>query len=486
MKTLAGAASFLAITTLIIAGFTQPGGAKGSKGAPAPPQTLQVDLDHALPVALPHLTADLKPVSFKTPDGNSGWVLRIPGDKPIATPAYADGMLFVGGGYGSHEFYAFNANTGELVWMRQTGDDGPTAAVVEGGYVGFNTESCTVVVVDEKTGKIVWQEWLGDPLMSQPAISKDRLFIAYPAGQHNKGGSGYHLLAADLKTGKHLWEQEIGSDVISAPVISNDVVYITTLEGTSYAITAADGKVLWKKTNAATAAPLVVNGEVVVTRREQDGKAINEGLARLDAAKGDQKNRDLLAKDKADYLAAENHGGMALQAETYQKLDSAVGFSTPPPSAKLAQAASNVGVSNVVGAWSYQGSRAAYSQGQVLNAQGRMLNSIHAADGSTSWRAEATGKKVTDAVQVFAPPALGKNNMYLTSALGYLVSVRQKDGKVQFSYALGTPMVFQPALANGNVYAGSVQGILICIKTGQRDADGWYSWGGNAQHNKSY
>lgn len=32
----------------------------------------------------------------------------------------------------------------------------------------INSESCTVIVVDEKTGKVVWQEWLGDPLKSQP------------------------------------------------------------------------------------------------------------------------------------------------------------------------------------------------------------------------------------------------------------------------------------------------------------------------------
>ena len=45
-------------------------------------------------------------------------------------------------------------------------------------------------------------------------------------------------------------------------------------------------------------------------------------------------------------------------------------------------------------------------------------------------------------------------------------------------------MTFQPALAQGNVYAGTADGRLICLKTGSKDADGWYEWGGNAQHNK--
>src|SRR2546423_6662751 len=147
---------------------------------------LRIDLSKAMNVNLPATSRDFEAASFGTPDGKSGWVLRLPGGRPIATPAYADGMLFVGGGYGSHEFYAFDAATGKKVWEIKCADDGPTAAVVEDGYCAFNTESCTVIVVEAKTGKIVWQEWLGDPLMSQPAIANGKLYIAYPGG-HPRG-----------------------------------------------------------------------------------------------------------------------------------------------------------------------------------------------------------------------------------------------------------------------------------------------------------
>ncbi len=82
--------------------------------------------------------------------------MHIPGGAPIATPAFWNGMIFEGGGYGSHEFYAFNAQTGALVWQYKTGDDGPTAAVVEDGLCAFNTESCTVYVLDAKTAS-----WFG-------------------------------------------------------------------------------------------------------------------------------------------------------------------------------------------------------------------------------------------------------------------------------------------------------------------------------------
>src|SRR5438128_12668318 len=89
--------------------------------------------------------------------------------------------MFVGGGYGYHDFYAVDAETGKIIWKIQTGDDGPTAAVVADGFVAFNTESCTLVVVDERRGRVIWQEWLGDPLMCQPAIDKGILYMAHPA-----------------------------------------------------------------------------------------------------------------------------------------------------------------------------------------------------------------------------------------------------------------------------------------------------------------
>src|SRR5258708_21983187 len=120
-------------------------------------------------------------------------------------------MLFVGGGYGSHEFYAVDSETGKIIWKIDTGDDGPTAAVVADGMVAFNTESCTLVVVDERRGHVIWQEWLGDPLMSQPAIDNGVLFIAHPAATarpHNPAeihpppaspGGDHPLVAAELR-----------------------------------------------------------------------------------------------------------------------------------------------------------------------------------------------------------------------------------------------------------------------------------------------
>lgn len=527
---------FLALTAVVAAVVVAGRGARPSgvvaqtqaelKATPAAvdvPKQIKIDLSAAVKVPLPEGMKELQPASFKTKDGKDGWVVRVPGGRPLATPAYSDGMLFVGGGYGSHEFYAFDAKTGRMVWKVNAGDDGPTAAVVEDGLVAFNTESCTLVVVDEKTGELVWQEWLGDPLMSQPAVSKGKLYMAYPAGQRGHANvqqnalphmpqsaaahviakpvqnsqqkdskrnaddevGSHRLLCADLKTGKHIWERAISSDVISAPVISEGKVYFTTFDGTSYSIDAADGSVVWKKQNAGTSAPLVVAGNVVVTQKEaREGKAY-EGLQRLDAKAGTAKSEKLHASEEAAYLDKDKGGGVAINQQAQSSLDSSVGFGNAPASAELGKANEHLGVKTVVGGWAYQGSRAAYSKGQMLNAQGRYLNSIGADDGRFKWRAEVSGSGLTGDSQVFSPPALGDEFLYLSSSLGHLLSVGQEDGRVGFMYQFPAPMVFQPALAHGSIYVGTSNGLLICLKTGSADADGWYAWGGNGEHNKN-
>ena len=153
-----------------------------SNETPSARSAITIDLDGAVALDLPRPSL-LRPSHFGGSNGRSGWVVGVSRDRPVATPAYENGRLFIGGGFGSHEFYSFNAESGELIWKIHTHDDGPTAAVVERGLVAFNTESCTVIVCDAATGRVVWQRWLGDPLLSQPAIGGDRLFIAYPTGR---------------------------------------------------------------------------------------------------------------------------------------------------------------------------------------------------------------------------------------------------------------------------------------------------------------
>jgi hypothetical protein len=74
-------------------------------------------------------------------------------------PSPGDGRwrrrLFLGGGFGSYDFYALDAASGHVLWQYQTEDDGPTAAVVHEGRVAFNTESCELEVLST-AGQQLW------------------------------------------------------------------------------------------------------------------------------------------------------------------------------------------------------------------------------------------------------------------------------------------------------------------------------------------
>jgi outer membrane protein assembly factor BamB len=293
------------------------------------------------------------------------------------------------------------------------------------------------------------------------------------------------LLCAELKTGRHLWEQDISGDVISAPIIEGNQVFLTCFNGTSFCMAADTGAMAWKKEHAGTSAPVIADGQVVITQKKTQNGHSSEGIRRLEVAKGEYKDTQALAESKAEYLtpgAVGNSGIAPLQAKA---LDSSVGFASAPESAQLAGAAANANVSSVAQAWSFQGSKAAYANGQFLNAQGNAINCLSATNGQTRWRGLATGRDIGNDTQIFAPPALGKKNMYLCSVQGHLLSVSQDDGKVGFLYAMKQPMAFQPALNGGNMYAGTSNGLLICLETGDPDADAWTAWGGNAQHNKT-
>ena len=76
-----------------------------------------------------------------------------------------------------------------------------------------------------------------------------------------------------------------------------------------------------------------------------------------------------------------------------------------------------------------------------------------------------------------------RQHLYLASFLGHLLSVHQETGSVGMLYATSHPIAFQPSVAKGSLFAGTSDGFLLCLKTGSDDADGWYMWGGNAQHN---
>lgn len=456
-----------------------------SLSAETVPQVQQNQLLNNVPVnqknkkgAVQFVKHRIKVKKYKTRNGFSVWETRIPGGRALTTPCIVNNRVFIGGGFGSYEFYSFNARNGRSMWQIKVNDDGPTTAVAKNGYVAFNTESCTLFVVKEKTGKMVWSRWLGDPLLSQPAISKNMVFMVYP------GGGAHYLIAIKIKNGKTVWKKKIDSDAISAPIVSDDSVYVSTFAGTVYRFKIGNGKRIWKKNMQATSAPWIIDGKVFITKRDKKNKRSvpEEGIFSMDKKKGDSLQDRLWSKRKAEYL--DNKIQRKSRYFNRQRSDDdSVGFSIAPATAKTVIAGENVGQSTVRGLWEYQGSRNVIDKDHVYNSMGNIIQLVNRKSGKVVWSEKIKGDMKKIGGHIATPPAIGGNKIVIGTSTGKVICMNRFNGKKLWELNVKSGIRFQPSLYKGRVYVGTVDGRLICVDTKDKDLDGWVMWGGGPEHN---
>ncbi len=437
-----------------------------------------------------HLPRVDEPSPFVSPDGQfRGWSVTIPGRRSLATPAVVDGRVFVGGGFGSYDFYAFDARDGRLAWQYQTSDDGPTAAAVAEGHVVFNTESCELEVLTVD-GAAVWKKWLGDPLMSMPAVSQGRIYMAYP---DSKAGHRHYLACFDLRTGREYWKQPIGGEIITAPVLAEGHIYFVTLEGTLYRARQEDGHVKWKEPRNATSSPVVWEGACYFSQREAvaEGDPAHGGVHQTEHLAA-RKLKDAVFRQyratsrKADYLDhLKRMRGSPRYADSTTE-DTSVGFGDIKGGSKMHQAMGNLGLAQVHSVWAYQGSKPFISKGRLFAAHGDTESAVDPRSDQVFWTktigpALGEGEELLDSP--LTPPAVVNGKLVFGSVHGVVHCLSAETGEELWRVAVGEPVIFQPAVARGRVYSGTDSGTLVCFETGDPGDDDWLMWGASGAHN---
>ena len=432
-----------------------------------------------------------EPAPFQGPGGQfRGWKVTLPGRHSLATPAVVNGRVFLGGGFGSFDFYAFNALDGGLAWQYQTSDDGPTAAVVDDDHVVFNTESCELEVLTVD-GAPVWKKWLGDPLMSMPAVASGRVYMAYP---DSKGDRRHYLACFDLRTGQEYWKEPIEGEVITAPVLAGEHVHFSTLDGTLYRVRQDDGHVEWKEPRNATSSPVVWEGECYFSQRQEfsGGNPAHRGrrTRRNTWARGTSRTPRIAhypgTSRKADYLDHEKRrSGSPIYRASMEK-DMAVGFSQLKGDSKMHQAMANLGKGHVHAIWAYQGSKPFVSNARLFAAQGDTVSSADPRSDQVFWK-KTVGRTPADDQELLdsplTPPAIANGKLFFGSVTGAIHCLSAGSGEELWNVAVDEPVIFQPAVAGGKIYVGTDSGSLICIETGDHNDDGWLMWGADAAHN---
>ncbi len=438
-----------------------------------------------------------------------GFVIRLPRASLTPSPTVYRDLLLVSGGFGSKEFYAFDAGTGALRWALDLDDDGPSSAVVEDDIAVFNTESCTIFACHASTGELLWSHYLGDPLMSTPSIANGIVYTAYPA--HGDAGSlspvpnvqqqsmpqayqppaeanaspgsfsaTHVLIALELRTGEIVWQRWIDGDIMSAPVVVGGQLLVTTFPGTFYRLDAGSGEILAARAERATSAPVVANGVVLMSRRaESAGEKVRESISAYDQ---DLTPTPFSYSRPAPYLDQEVQEKTHLKqaAMTY---DAGNGFTGGAPAGSGWQRASqNIGQSNVSSLQAFQGSRVLHYDAKNYATMGDELVCTDADSGTVKWRQSLPGDLEREGGFLATPPLAVGGRVLIATLAGDLVFYDAETGEEWRRYTTGEAIRFQPVLVKGRIYVSTVGGKVLCIDTQDERLTGWPTWGADAAH----
>ncbi len=416
---------------------------------------------------------------------SNGYCIQLPSNTNIPTPAVINGSLYLSGGFGSRQYYAFDAVSGKNKWAINLDDDGPSSPAIADGVIVFNTESCTIFACDMVTGKPIWSYFLGDPLMSMPTIANGIVFTSYPA-QYNidekaKRGADdfiptHVLIAIELKTGKILWQKWIDSDIMSAPVAKDDLLYVASFSGAMYKVKQRTGEIIEAKAMKATSAPVFgASNEIVVSRRTDDNvtKAVGESVVI-----GYGTEEKSVYKKEAKYLDKKVQSNSKLKTVAVNA-DAGNGFSAGAPASSNYMAAyDNIGQSNVSSLQSFQGSRALYRSGRLYNTMGDEIICTDS-NGDVKWKHKLDGDMNNEGGYMGTPPVYANGHIIVATLNGEVLIFEEKNGTLTKKYEVKDPIRYQPVVDNGWIYVTTVNSKLYAINTGDATITGWNMWGAN-------
>ncbi|MBA2538262.1 MAG: PQQ-binding-like beta-propeller repeat protein [Deltaproteobacteria bacterium] len=411
----------------------------GTESAPMPRKPA-VPFDLAADRAVVKVSVPVPPrggsVAFTFADERPGWVARIPEAQQLPSVAYGHDRVFVSGGFNSVSFYALDATTGRIEWATTNlEDNGPTAAIVDGEDVLFNTESCTLFSLNAKTGKRNWLRYLGDPTLSQIALVDGLVYSSYPDPE----AGGQMLGAFRSKTGAPVWSRSVGAELLATPVISGDSVYVSTIAGMTYRFEHRTGRTRWAKPLRATTAPWIVGDELFVTRRS-----------------GAKEQQIVVAVDTGKIVREHRVSAGSYAYDVPSSLES---WET---------------------VWAFEGSRPVVDRGIHYVAMGNEVIASDAKTGESIWHRRYNTK--ADA-RSLGSVALAGSTIVVSSRDGKVFGLDVDTGFTLWSYDIGRKIVAEPIIARGWLYSTTTDGFVIALNVADKSLDGWHMFGGNAAKN---
>ncbi len=160
-----------------------------------------------------------------------------------SSPAFADGLLYVGGYDG--KVNAFTFVDGQLRteprWIYpRTGDVGPPiigGLVTTGGKVYVTSGGGSVFALDAADGFKEWEFDTGTRIWAAPAAEDGTVYV---------GSFDKKLYALDADNGDLKWEFPTGGTIATTPVVAGDTVIVGSFDRHLYAVDTANGQEKWR------------------------------------------------------------------------------------------------------------------------------------------------------------------------------------------------------------------------------------------------
>ena len=322
-----------------------------------------------------------------------------------ASPIVVDGIVYTLDAAAT--VTAFSSG-GSAIWRVSLVPDGEKAKEGSGGGVAADNGRIyavsgfgLVAAIDPKSGKKLWEKYLGVPVRAAPTAAADRVFIV------SKDGAFICLAGAD---GSEMWTArglpQVASKITStSPAVDGDIVVVPYPSGDVVAVKVADGSTVWTESLA----------------RKRTTSQLN---ALSDAARP--------AIDGGTVFAVGHAGRMiATQQRTGERLWSLNVPGTQTPWV----AGENVFVVDTTG----------------------QLMAINRRDGKIVWTTQLPGSNQ------WSGPTLAGDRLWLASGKGTLVSVEPTTGKVANQQELGYPVFIAPVVAQGKMYILTDNARLITL-----------------------
>ncbi len=353
------------------------------------------------------------------------------------------------------------AAAGTVLWTFQTKGAVWASPAVYDGVVYFGSDDHFVYAVDAGSQQLKWKFETGDLVRSRPAFADETIYFTSDDG---------NLYALNARDGKETWRLDIGNAKVkrqplrkgydylqSSPAVAGGVVYVGSADSNLYAVDAKTGQEKWRFAARGAArwpmrtSPTIANG-IVYTGNGWDT------LFAVDARTGQETwhfdgcgNQPTPAVvDGVVYEGGRPGMVYALDALTGQKKWE---FS--------------------YGAGMFVESSATLVDGVVYvgSSYTSAFFALDSATGKKKWAFPTSGSAWSSPAVANGVAYIGSNNEYIKE--GYFWAVDTQTGQAKWQLKITSTLdtagvygvVSSPAVANGVVYFGGLDGNLYAVST---------------------